>query len=243
MKTRAFTLIELLTVIGIFAVLAALLLASLSSAKGQAQATLCRNNLTEIGMALTLYAGDFSEYPGTRSSPISIPPAIGGPQWGPIWDHRLLPYASGNQSVFVCPVDQTPHNEVFFSLTNYSYGYNAYGTGAQQSALNLGLGHAKAPENDLSQPIMAVTESQVRAPSDTIAIGDLNDLASVFTTTIWPISFPPYAGGPAARHNGGANMVFCDDHTEFAKQKNWVEETDTARRRWNNDHQPHPETW
>jgi prepilin-type processing-associated H-X9-DG protein len=141
------------------------------------------------------------------------------------------------------PPGWPPYPPTASFLTNYSYGYNAYGTGVQQSTLNLGLGRAKPPENDLSTPILEVTESQVRAPSDMIAIGDLNDLADVFGATLWPVSFPPYAGGPAARHNGGANMVFCDDHTEFAKQKNWVEETDTARRRWNNDHEPHPETW
>jgi prepilin-type N-terminal cleavage/methylation domain-containing protein/prepilin-type processing-associated H-X9-DG protein len=247
MKTRAFTLNELLTVIAILAVLAALILASLSSAKGQATATACRNNLDQIAKAMAVYTADFSEYPGTRASPI-YPPRNLDAQWEQIWDHRLLPYVLGNRTVFSCPADMTPpgwppYPPTNSFLTNYTYGYNAYGTGVQSSTLNLGLGRAQPPESDFSLPILEVTESQVRAPSDMIAVGDLNDLADVLGTTIWPISFPPYAGGPAARHNGGANMVFCDDHTEFAKQKNWVEETDTARRRWNNDHEPHPETW
>jgi hypothetical protein len=38
-------------------------------------------------------------------------------------------------------------------------------------------------------------------------------------------------------------MVFCDGHLENARQTNWMAATETARRRWNNDNEPHPETW
>jgi prepilin-type processing-associated H-X9-DG protein len=68
-------------------------------------------------------------------------------------------------------------------------------------------------------------------------------LPSLFVTTIIPFAHPPFAGTPAARHNSGANIVFCDGHIEFATRDKWVEETPSARRRWNNDHEPHPETW
>jgi len=49
--------------------------------------------------------------------------------------------------------------------------------------------------------------------------------------------------GPARRHNGGAQMLFCDSHVEWSKKTNWVKKTNKARRRWNYDHQPHPECW
>jgi prepilin-type N-terminal cleavage/methylation domain-containing protein/prepilin-type processing-associated H-X9-DG protein len=245
MKARAFTLPELLTVIAILAVLASLILASLSSAKSQATSTACRNNLGQIAKAMAVYTADFGKYPGTRWTPQSWPPKPGGPySWGQMWDRMLLPYTEGNASIFRCPSDPSPHIMAYFLLTNYSYGYNACGTGRAFPELNLGLGHPKSPENELSSPIWEVAEAQVTAPSDMVAVGDLNDLQNLFDPTIWPgAPSPYYPSGPAARHAGGANMVFCDDHTEFAKQKNWVEETDTARRRWNNDHQPHPETW
>ena len=48
---------------------------------------------------------------------------------------------------------------------------------------------------------------------------------------------------PSRRHRGGSQVLFCDGHVEWFKQQPIVEETDTARRRWNNDHQPHPEHW
>lgn len=54
---RAFTLVELLVVIGIIAVLIAILLPALSRAKSQATAVACLANLRSIGQAITIYAG------------------------------------------------------------------------------------------------------------------------------------------------------------------------------------------
>src|SRR5688572_5178600 len=53
--TRAFSLIELLVVIGIVAVLASLLLPVLNKARGLSQAAVCRNNLKQLGLACANY--------------------------------------------------------------------------------------------------------------------------------------------------------------------------------------------
>lgn len=53
----AFTLVELLVVIAVIAILAALLLPALSQVKAQVRRTTCLNNLKQINLAFQLYAG------------------------------------------------------------------------------------------------------------------------------------------------------------------------------------------
>lgn len=61
--SRAFTLIELLVVIGIIVILVAILFPVFSQAKRSAKEAVRLSNIRQVGLAVTLYAGDHDDLP------------------------------------------------------------------------------------------------------------------------------------------------------------------------------------
>jgi prepilin-type processing-associated H-X9-DG protein/prepilin-type N-terminal cleavage/methylation domain-containing protein len=235
---EAFTLMELMVTIGILTLLSSLLFPAISRAKARARTEYCKNNLRKLGQALVMYEGDFRYYPGAGDCAVSTN------QWPYLlrstnsWIARIRPYVGTDSPVYSCPEYDAPVFRADITAKWESYGYNGSGSAEVYYALqNLGLGLGK--DN-------FVNAGALKAPSDMIALGDLALPPSVGLNVISPS--PVIAGGQATsiipkRHARGANMVFADSHVEWAKHLRWTAETDSTRSRWNNDHQPHPETW
>src|SRR5579862_9406268 len=66
-KSRAFTLVELLVVIGIIAVLVGILLPALNKARQAANATQCLSNLRQLATAATMFEVEHKGYIQTTS--------------------------------------------------------------------------------------------------------------------------------------------------------------------------------
>jgi prepilin-type N-terminal cleavage/methylation domain-containing protein len=93
-RNRAFTLIELLTVIAIIAILAAMLLPALAKAKQRAKDATCLSNLRQSGMAMSLYLQDFDDKYFWGSTQDLLQMSLNGMEWF-VWAGRT----NGNKNL------------------------------------------------------------------------------------------------------------------------------------------------
>ncbi len=244
LRPRGFTLVELLVVIAVIALLAALLLPSLAGAKASARSAACKSNLRQLGIALIAFADEHEHYPADSYRDVAISQFV---TYG--WPAHLLPYVSSNTAVFRCPgrgpefdwpTNRSPKGYAFpFNIdkgaTHFSYGYNHW---AVANVGGYGLGGAPGSE---------VPATKVAQASEMVALGDSDGDrfwdADIAYHRLAMLGGPQPIAPPGRIHKGGANIVFCDGHVEWAKQSKWIERTDETARRWNNDNKPHRELW
>ncbi len=198
---KGFTLIDLLVVVAIIAILAAMLLPALSKARERARQAVCMSNLKQIGLAIFMYTNDYDGYIPLATFPSydSLLPAndywwVWMVRWGyfgiaaPNYQYYFIddPWRSGPAGKLLrCPT----HNKMTHWSDRSTY---------QMRRISL---------NDEGW----VKIDRIIRPAKTVYIGDALPGAGYL---LWYNHTSPFCL-PSTYHSGGANILFFDGHVAW----------------------------
>lgn len=215
----AFTLIELLVVIAIIAILAGMLLPSLSRAKGKAYQANCMSNLRQMGLAFNLYAAAnndlFPNYTSLKPGGAIADP-LNPDDRKLMWFEKLRMLITSQNSVsnfaaWQCPAAASailkytrsnPSRLYTGDLLSYGFNYS-----------NLGNDF---PSYDCR---MRITFSGLEQPSTTIVVADSLSNRQIDRgagSTFYPGVLWGAVIAPKDYHNGATGYLISDQHQRRA---------------------------
>ncbi|MCH7632456.1 MAG: hypothetical protein IIB59_04515 [Planctomycetes bacterium] len=240
----AFTLIEVLVVVGMIGLLLAILLPSLSAARAQARVVACRSNIRQITAANGLYADEHGgtycpgasdflsnlhRWHGSRSVVSEAFDSARGP---------LASFLGVDGSIRQCPsfpADEVAKESGGFERGNGGYGYNNAYVGVQLVSASpfagvspsAGESVAKSRGQVVATDRRGVRRHRIKRPSETLMFAD----TAFATDGLIEYSFaeprfhPQYPTSRAApsihfrhgvglRKSGQANVGWCDGHVD-----------------------------
>jgi prepilin-type processing-associated H-X9-DG protein len=225
----------LLVVIAIIAILAALLLPSLSSARDTAKKIKCSSNLKNVVVAEMGYAGDYSWY-----APGNFPLAAEAFNTQ-LWYHKLMPYLMAGKK-YAAPTswaEATGRGRIpalwCSSATNlgtdfYCYAPSGFGLMANNFGLKPAISMASTSTSDQVFIIKPESATPRIGPSKILFFSELGATTGAANGYVhYCIRNGTYYNGsdggtmPAFRHNGYKNATFLDGHAEAVKlnQMDW----------------------
>ena len=186
-QRRAFTLIELLTVIAIIGILAAIIIPVVGTVRKNARMTASMNNLRQMGSAMQLFVNDNKQTLPVRDR---FHPTHYWLRelWRITYDSRPFPAFPATYDMFVRDFSDT-----IFHTPLMSNG----STPAETSSYGFNFALLKFP----ATPIKPLPLREVANPARTVAIADSSSTV-LFRTTAMP------------RNNGYVNCLFVDGHVD-----------------------------
>jgi prepilin-type N-terminal cleavage/methylation domain-containing protein len=235
-RARGFTLVELLVVIAIIAIMAALLLPTLSGAKAKAQTISCLNNLRQLGVATQAYMADNRGLlVANHRGDVSVPAATNSWVWGNMrnkydctnmlflrWS-KLFPYAS-QLGVFHCPADRSTVG------TGMSPGDSGREPRVRSYAMNSWMGSRYMedyPRRTGYRTFVKDSEIGVAGAAELWMIADEHELSIDDGWFVVPMDdSQPFASFPATRHQRAFGVNYLDGHADAQKlrdpESNWT---------------------
>ena len=205
---KAFTLIELLIVIAIIAILAAILFPVFARARENARRTSCQSNLKQIGLGWLQYAQDYDEkmmaFNRGAGSSTATPtkPAV---YWWGAWDGTNFDYRAGLIQPYL-KSDQVRNCPSFTAIPNNAYeGTTGYAYNVGRLAPTFGAG------------VPGISLAAIEDSAKTVAFADAAQI-HFLTGLLAPST---YLSKPSdkypnfqARHLETGNVLFCDGHVK-----------------------------